>query len=198
MRATLDVNDKQRTGQGAGSRFKTPAALALLALALFGCSQGPVARPQPSPSPQMVSTATATVPVPQAAPVTPTQPSGVAGQSYVAYASGLATTFTEGYICGLEQPFVLKGDAPPVSSGLVANFTPSSATQGTYSFTNNILEGSCVDSSSGSYTVSFYTPEEGEIVMTGDATRVCSGVTTFLGTTEFRVSIRSAPLSPCP
>jgi hypothetical protein len=116
----------------------------------------------------------------------------------VAFASGLASNFTRGDICSLEQPFVLEGDALPVSSGLVASFTPSSATTGAYTFTNNILDGECVDSSDGTYVVTFYGLGEGDIIMTGVATRVCQGVTVFNQTTETRVAIRENASIPCP
>jgi hypothetical protein len=129
--------------------------------------------------------------------VIPTQLSGASG-NFVAYASGLASTFTKGDICSLEQPFVLEGSAPPISSGLIANFTPSSSSHGEYTFTNNILDGQCVDSSNGTYDVKFFTSSEGDIIMTGTATRVCQGVTTFSGTTEFHVAIRGVKLVSCP
>jgi hypothetical protein len=128
----------------------------------------------------------------------PQQPTGVAVTSYQAFASGLASNFTKGDICSLEQPFVLEGDALPVSSGLVASFTPSSSTTGAYTFTNNILDGECVDSSTGTYTVTFYALGEGDIIMTGPATRVCRGVTVFSNITETRVAIREAPGIACP
>jgi hypothetical protein len=115
-----------------------------------------------------------------------------------AFASGLASNLTKGDICSLEQPLVLEGDALPVSSGLVASFTPSSATQGDYSFTNNILDGEYVDTSSGTCGVTFYSYGEGDIIMTGVATRVCKGVTVFNQTTESRIAIREAPGIACP
>lgn len=154
--------------------------------------------PQSSPRPPASSTPTPPVILSQIATSVPTQPSGVSSPSYVAYASGLASNFTKGNICSLEQPFTLEGDALPVSSGLIANFTPASATQGDYTFTNNILDGECVDSSSGTYDVKFYTADEGDIIMTGDATRVCQGVTVFSGTTEFRIAIKGTQLIACP
>ncbi len=147
---------------------------------------------------QASSTATATAIVPQFATAVPTQQSGGSGTAFVAYASGLASNFTKGDICSLAQPFSLEGDALPVSSGFSSNFQPTSATQGNYTFINNISAGGCVDTSSGTYEVSFYSDSEGEIFMTGVATRVCEGVTTFSGTTEFRIAIRKAQLLACP
>lgn len=92
---------------------------------------------------------------------------------------------------------MLKGDAPGVSSDLVATFTPTSPTQGTYTYTNNIV-GGCVDSSNGLYEVMFYALGEADIVMTGPTTRVCSGVTVFSDVTESRIAIREAPGIACP
>jgi len=189
------------TPRGTPSRrllLPRPASLVMVALILAGCSQQPTPLPQITPPPQATSTPTPSGTLPQPGTSLPTQTRGVSGTSYVAYASGLASTFTKGDICSLAQPFVLEGDALPVSSGLIANFTPTSSTQGNYSFTNNILDGQCVDTSSGTYGVTFYTPDEGDIIMTGVATRVCDGVTTFSGTTEFRVAIRAAPDIACP
>jgi hypothetical protein len=147
---------------------------------------------------QASSTPTPTAPVAQAAISIPTQHSGISSTAYVAYASGLATSFTKGNICNLEVPFVLEGDALPISSGLKANFMPTSSTHGDYTFTNNILVGGCADTSRGTYDIGFYSTGEGEIIMTGMATRVCEGVTTFSGTTEFRIAIRSAPVIVSP
>jgi hypothetical protein len=170
----------------------------LAALMLVGCA--PAARPTPPPTPtfQPSSTPTLIVPAPQAPTSVPPQPTAVSSKFWVAYASGLASNFTKGDICSLEQPFVLEGDALPVCSGLVASFAPTGPTTGNYTFTNNILDGACVDSSSGTYVVTFYTAAEGDIIMTGVATRVCGGVTVFSQTTETRVAIRERPGSTCP
>ena len=176
----------------------------MMALILVGCSPQSTPRPQATPSPQVTpppqasSTPAPIGIVPQAATSVPTQQRGVSGTAYVAYASGLATNFTKGDICSLEQPFVLEGNALPVSSGLIANFKPTSSTHGDYTFTNNILSGGCVDTSSGTYAVTLYSASEGEIIMTGAAKRVCSGVATVIDSTEFRIAIRTAAGLPCP
>lgn len=180
----------------------TLASLVLVILTAAGCTPSPRSTPQATaPAPQVAGTATPSgLGGPAGATSNPTQPqpTSASGTSWVAYASGLASNFTKGDICSLEQPFVLEGDALPVSSGLMASFTPSSSTEGAYTFTNNILDGACVDSSDGTYVVTFYTPTEGDIIMTGLATRVCQGKTVFSQTTETRVAIRAAPGSSCP
>ena len=167
------------------------ACALLAALILPGCASSP------TPSPQATNTIAPLVRPPQASTSAPTQPTG-SPTSYVAFASGLASNFTKGDICSLETPFLLEGDALPVSSGLVASFTPSSATQGSYTFTNNILDGECVDSSDGTYAVTFYSLGEGDIIMTGLHSRVCKGVTVFSQTSESRIAIREAPGITCP
>lgn len=179
-----------------------PALLVMAALILVGCSPQPtlqaIPSPQATPPPQASSTPTPVIIVPQAATSVPTQQRSVSGTAYVAYASGLATKFTKGDICSLEKPFVLEGNALPISSGLIANFKPTDSTHGGYNFTNNILSGGCVDTSIGTYAVTLYSPSEGDIIMTGGATRVCGGVSTVIDSTEFRVAIRAATGIACP
>ena len=173
-----------------------PALSLPLALLLAGCAPLIAAPPQPA------STPTPTSPGPQAGTSAstsiPPQPTAASITQYEAFASGLASVFTKGNICSLEGPFQLEGDALPVSSGFVGVFTPTSSTQGSYTYTNNIVDGACVDSSDGTYEVIFYSLGEGDIIMTGLATRVCGGVTVFSDTTESRIAIREAPGIACP
>lgn len=182
---------------------------ALMAVLLVGCGAATGPTSAPTPTSQLSSSPTSSAPgptptsqsgsspTPSASPLpgppsaTPQPTTGGSSHPWEAYASGLASHFTKGDIASLEQPFVLEGDALPVSSGLVANFTPTGPTTGDYTFTNNIVAGGCVDSSSGTYTVTFFTASEGDIVMTGEATRVCGGVTVFDQVTEFHVAIRA-------
>lgn len=150
-------------------------------------------RPTSTPTPTPIGS------VPQTPTSLPTLPPTVVPiTSYEAFASGLASNFTKGEICSLEQPFGLEGDAPPVSSNFLGTFIPTSATHGSYAFTNNILNGSCFDSSSGSYEVIFYSLGEGDIIMTGLVTRFCGGVIVFSDVTESRIAIREAPHLTCP
>jgi hypothetical protein len=125
-------------------------------------------------------------------------PTDVGSTSYEAYVGSLATNFTKGDICSLEAPFTLEGNYDVISSNLIANFTPTSATTGDYIYTFNIQDTPCDFTSEGTYQVNFYSSSEAHIFMTGVATLVCEGITIYSDTLPAYVAIREAPGLQCP
>ena len=173
---------------GAGTRLIIP-----------GIASDSVATSTPTRTPTTSSA------VPQTPSVVPTAtPSVVPITHYEAYAGGYVSQFTEGGICSLEQPFHLAGDGPPNFIDFVGTFRPIFPTQGTYFFETDVVFTSgfstlaCTDSSSGTYSVTFYPLGEADIIMTGPSKRVCDGVTVFEAVTESRIAIREAPSLVCP
>ncbi len=116
---------------------------------------------------------------------------------YEAYASSLASQFTEKDICHFDKPFALRGSVPGFSSGFGASFTPKSSTHGDVIFTNNVDVAGCVEFFRGAYEVVFYEGGEGDIIMKGTLTVVCKNSTRTIQT-QFRIAIRPNSNIVCP
>jgi hypothetical protein len=117
---------------------------------------------------------------------------------YEAYASGLASQWTQKNICNLEKPFALSGSNPGFNS-FMASFTPKSSTHGDVIVTETFPTFKANSFFRGTYVVVFYDHGEGNIEMQGTlTTRFEDPPWTRTIQTKFMIAIRQNPDMVCP
>jgi hypothetical protein len=115
-----------------------------------------------------------------------------ADNRYEAYASGLASEFTQKNICNLVEPFTLSGGE------FVGKFTPNSSTDGNVTFTD-MLGTAAHETYKGTYEVVFYDNGDGNILMQGELrTKIDGYKGEFVDQTKFEIAIRQVPDMVCP